>query len=245
MPSVRRATASFPDPRLAAIVAAMKRHARPGALQGMARYGIETKYALGVSMPVLRSLGRAYGTDHALAGALWRTRIHEARILASLIEDPSRVTEAQMNRRVATIDSWDLCDQCCGNLFARTDRPDRSIARWARDRRPYVKRAAFALIARLAVSDRSRLDRSFEQLLRLVVRHGNDDRNAVKKAASWAIRQIGKRNIRLHRHALHAASLLAGRTHPGARWVGNDALRELRSTVVLRRLGAYDSTRKK
>jgi 3-methyladenine DNA glycosylase AlkD len=235
---MKRGTASSPDPRLEAILATLRRHARPSSLKGMARYGIETRHALGVSMPVLRSLGRRYGTDHALALGLWRTRIHEARILASLIDDPAAVTDVQMDRWAAALDSWDLCDQCCANLFAWTAHPEQKAVAWSSDRRPYVKRAAFSLIARLAVSDRGREDRSFERLLRLVVRNANDDRNTVRKAASWAIRQIGKRNRRLHAAAVRSARVLAERSHAGARWIGKDALRELLSVSVRQRVAA-------
>src|SRR5512141_1393243 len=133
--SMKRDTASSPDPRLEAILTTLRRHARPSSLKGMARYGIETRHALGVSMPVLRSLGRRYGPDHSLALGLWRTRIHEARILASLVDDPAAVTDAQMDRWVAVLDSWDLCDQCCANLFAWTDDPERKAVAWSRDRR--------------------------------------------------------------------------------------------------------------
>lgn len=203
----------------------------------MARFGINPDRALGVRIPDLRRLAKEVGTDHRLALALWRSEVHEARIIASMIDDPTKVTEGQMESWVADFDSWDLCDQCCGNLFDRTSLAYRKAVEWSGRDGEFVKRAGFALIAWAAVHDKEADDRVFLELLPLIEQEAEDDRNFVKKAVNWSLRQIGKRNRRLHRAASAVARRLAKRNDSrAARWIGTDALRELESEGVRSRL---------
>lgn len=193
----------------------------------MARFGINPDRALGVRIPDLRTLAREIGTDHSLALRLWRTGVHEARILAGMIDDPARVTERQMESWARSFDSWDICDQVCMNLFDKTPLAWSKAAEWAGRDEEFVKRAGFALMACLAVHDKGAGDGAFRRFLPSIEREAGDDRNFVKKAVNWALRQIGKRNGRLRRDALRAARRLAENESRAARWVGRDALREL------------------
>jgi 3-methyladenine DNA glycosylase AlkD len=210
--------------------------ARPGGREGMARFGINPDRALGVRIPDLRRLAKEIGTDHRLALALWRSGLHEARILASMIDDPEKVTETQMESWARDFDSWDLCDQCCGNLFDKTPFAYRKATEWAGREEEFVKRAGFALMAWAAVHDKRSADRAFLRFLPIIEREAGDDRNFVKKAVNWSLRQIGKRNRRLQREAMAAARRLAKSDTPSARWIGTDAVRELSSEGVRSRL---------
>lgn len=203
----------------------------------MARFGINPDRALGVRIPDIRALAKELGTDHGLALSLWRTQVHEARILASMVADPQRVTERQMESWVRGIDSWDVCDQVCGNLFDRTPFARAKSIEWAGREQEFVKRASFAIMAWRAVHDRDAKDHDFLELLPIIEREASDPRNFVKKAVSWALRQIGKRNRALNRAAAAAAGRLAeDGASPAARWVGRDAFRELTSDAVRSRL---------
>jgi 3-methyladenine DNA glycosylase AlkD len=203
----------------------------------MARFGINPERALGVRIPDIRRLAKELGTDHGLALALWRTEVHEARILASMVADPERVTERQMESWVKGIDSWDVCDQVCGNLFDRTPFAGAKSIEWAGREQEFVKRAGFAIMAWRAVHDRAADDREFLELLPVIESQADDPRNFVKNAVSWALRQIGKRSRRLNRAAAAVAKRLAeGGDSPAAQWVGRDALRELTSDAVRARL---------
>jgi 3-methyladenine DNA glycosylase AlkD len=217
----------------------MRDLARPGRREGMARFGINPDRALGVRIPDLRRLAKEIGTDHRLALALWRTGVHEARILASMIDDPAKVTERQMESWVADFDSWDLCDQCCGNLFDRLPFAYGKAMEWADRDEEFVKRAAFALVAWSAVHDKTADDRVFLEFLPVIEREAADDRNFVKKAVNWSLRQIGKRNRRLHRAAVASARRLTRQQNSiSARWIGTDALRELTGEAVMKRLSS-------
>ncbi len=207
----------------------------PARLDGMARYAIVTEHAYGVSIPQLRALAKEIGTDHLLAASLWDSGIHEARILASMIADPALVTEAQMDRWVAGFDSWDLCDQVCANLLRHTQFAYAKAAEWSGRRQEFIKRAGFALIAGLAVADKRASDERFIAFLTVVAREA-DDRNPVKKAINWALRQIGKRNTRLNALAIQTACELRCRPSRSARWIAADALRELQSQRIQDRL---------
>ena len=202
----------------------------------MARYGINPERALGVRIPDIRALAKELGRDHSLALALWRTEVHEARILASMVAEPERVTERLMESWVKGFDSWDVCDQVCGNLFDKTPFAAKKSTEWAGRPQEFVKRAGFAVMAWRAVHDRDAPDGEFVDLLPVIEREATDPRNFVKKAVSWALRQIGKRNRSLHRHALAVARRLAASEDPAARWVGHDAERELGSDAVRARL---------
>ena len=210
-----------------------------GALEGMARYGIATSHALGgISVPSLRAMARRIGEDHDLALELWRSGIHEARLLATMIDDPNAVTDAQMEAWAGDFDSWDLVDQCCGNLFDRTALAYPKVLDWSARAEEFVKRAAFSLIASLAVHDKEAPAETFVELLRLIEREAGDGRNFVKKAVNWALRSIGKRNLRLNAAAVACAERIREQGSSSARWIAADALRELRSEVVLARLAA-------
>lgn len=203
----------------------------------MARYGIATQKALGVAIPDLRRLARAIGRDHDLAVRLWETEVHEARILASMIDDPAEVTEAQMEAWVHDLDSWDLCDQVCGNLFDRTRYAFRRAVAWSGRDEEFVKRAGFAVMAWAAVHRKDVDDREFEAFLPIIRAEATDERNFVKKAVNWALRQIGKRSPELNAKAIETAELIQKQDSKAARWTGSDALRELTSAAVRERLG--------
>lgn len=219
------------------VVTTLRAIADPARREGMARFGIRTEDALGVTVTELRSLARTLGRDHDLAAALWNTGIHEARILATMVDEPARVTEAQMDSWVRGFDSWDLCDQACGNLFDRTPHLFRRMRAWSRRDEEFVRRAAFALMAWAAVHRKDLPDERFERLLPFAERAAGDDRVYVKKAVSWAVRQIGKRSPGLHAAAIGTAERIGGQDTRSSRWIASDVLRELRSDAVLRRLG--------
>lgn len=203
---------------------------------GMARFGINTANAFGVSMTAMRPLERRYRRRHDLALSLWATGKHEARILAALIDDPRLVTSKQMDEWVSAFDSWDLCDQACMKLFAKMPFVARQVARWAKDKREFVRRAAFATIAGYAVSAKTAADAEFLPFLDLIEAHATDGRNFVKKAVNWALRQIGKRSMALHGPTLALAERLAASDDRTARWIGKDAVKELTDPRQLTRL---------
>jgi 3-methyladenine DNA glycosylase AlkD len=221
----------------AEVISRLERMASPRNVAGMARFGIATRGTLGISIYDLRPLAREIGVDHRLAGQLWASGIHEARILAGFIEDPARVTDAQMERWVKDFDSWDVCDQVT-ETFARTRRIRQKIRQWAGREEEFVKRAAYAMIAELAWHDKTAPDASFEPFFTLIKRGASDDRNYVKKAVSWALRNIGKRNRALNRRAVAVARELASSPSRAARWVASDAIRELTGPGVQARLHA-------
>jgi 3-methyladenine DNA glycosylase AlkD len=208
----------------------------PERLLGMARYGIPTEHAYGVTLPELRTVARDLGRDHELAAALWASGVHEARILAGLVDDPALVDDAQFERWAAAFDSWDLCDQVCQNLFRHAAPAWTKAAEWTRRPELFVKRAGFSLVAGLAVADKRADDERFAVLLPMLAERADDDRPLVRKGASWALRAIGKRSPRLHALAIDTATGLRRRGGRGARWVGADVLRELQSEAVQRRL---------
>ena len=237
--------------RLTAVMDELAARASEESRAGMARYAINVANAFGgVSVPELRRLAKALGTDHDLALALWDTGNHEARLLASMVDDPAAVTEAQMEQWAAAFDSWDVCDQVTSNLFDKTPFAYDKVHEWSTVEDEWVKRAAFATAAALAVQDKKAPDERFLAILPLVRREAGDGRNFVKKAVNWALRNIGKRNAVLHAAALETAEAIlaaadaraaADRRDPAARsarWVARDALRELRSDKAPRRFRA-------
>lgn len=218
---------------------------------GMARYGIKTDDAFGVSVYVLRKIADRIGTDHELAGELWATGNHEARLLACFIDDPKLVTAAQCEAWAKDFDSWDVCDQATTSLFDLTAHGWSKAAQWAERDEEWVKRGGFALMAGLAVHDKKARDEAFLKLFPLIERGAFDDRNFVKKAVNWALRNIGKRNPTLNAAAISLAEKLqkqanerAGGPRGGdacaraARWVATDALKELSSEKIQARLRA-------
>lgn len=196
-------------------------------LTGMARLGINTANALGVPVATLRKMARNIRRSHQLASELWGSGIHEARILASMASEPERVTEAQMERWVLDFDSWDLCDQTCSNLFGKIPWAWDKCVQWSGREEEFVKRAAFTLMACLAVRAKDAADDQFETFFPIIKRESGDGRNYVKKAVNWALRQIGKRSPVLREKAIACAREIAETGTPSARWIASDALREL------------------
>ncbi len=199
----------------------------PANLAGMARFGISTANALGVPVSALRRMARHIRPSHDLAAWLWASGIHEARILAGMVDEPERVTVAQMERWALDFDSWDLCDQVCANLFARLPAAWGQAVEWSGREEEFVKRAAFALMARLAVGDKGAPDDRFAVFFPLIAREAGDGRNFVKKAVNWALRQIGKRDPALREQAVACARAIAAAGTRSGRWIAADALREL------------------
>ncbi len=199
---------------------------KPENIAGMARFGINPAGTLGVSIPVIRSLARGR-RDHRLAQDLWDSGIHEARILAAMVDDPTLVTDEQMETWALDFDSWDVCDQVCMNLFDRTPAAFEKAAEWAGRDEEFVKRAGFALMACLAWHDKRAPEDKFLALLPLIEREAHDRRNYVKKAVNWALRQIGKRSRALNQAAIDTARSIQKTDSSAARWVAADALREL------------------
>ncbi len=206
------------------------------ALEGMSRFGITTATAYGVSIPKLRALAREVGKDHQTALSLWDTRIHEARILAGMVDDPRDVTEDQMESWAKDFDSWDVVDGSCGTLFDKTSFALDKALEWSRREEEYVKRAGFVLMATLAVHDKKAPDKTFLRFLPVIEREARDERNFVKKAVNWALRQIGKRNLTLNRAAIRSAKRLKRADSKAAKWIASDALRELTSEAVGKRM---------
>jgi 3-methyladenine DNA glycosylase AlkD len=204
---------------------------------GMARFGIrpQTK-VLGISVNSLRTMAKEIGRDHRLALRLWGSGYHEARVLACLIDDPKEVTEEQMEAWVRGFDSWDICDQCCSNLFDKTPLAYHKALEWTAREEEFVRRAGYVMMAALSVHDKAAGDDKFLAFLPVIVAGSGDDRNFVKKAVNWALRQIGKRNRRLNKAAIKAGEKIAKSESSSARWIASDALRELRSEKTRKRL---------
>ena len=194
---------------------------------GMARFGINTERAFGVSVNRIRKLAKLCGHNHELAAQLWATGYHEARILASVVDEPQAVTPAQMEAWIVEFNSWDLCDQCCGNLFDRTPFAWKKAVAWSRRKPEFEKRAGFALMAGLARHDRIAPDSEFLKFLPLIEKQSSDERNYVRKAVNWALRQIGKRNEGLRPACIACAERILATGSKSGRWIARDALREL------------------
>lgn len=221
------------------IIARLCSMANPAGLANIAHFGINTANSLGgITAPRLQKLAKEIGRDHDLAGELWASGIHEARLLACLVDEPKRVSEEQMERWVRDFDSWDICDCCCGYLFDKTPFSYRKALEWSEREEEYVKRAGFALMAYLAVHDKKAADERFIEFLPAIKREATDSRNFVKKAVNWALRQIGKRNKSLNEAAIEAAQEIREIDSKSAKWVASDALRELTGEAVRKRLQA-------
>ena len=218
------------------VLAEMASLADPEAVKEMERFGIKVGHGYGLSAPKLHGMARRIGRDHALALELWETGIHDARLLACLVDDPKQVTEEQMEQWVSDFDSWDVCDNCCGYLFDKTPFAYDKVVEWSARDEVYVKRAAFSLIAYLATHDKKAPDEKFLAFLPIIEREATDGRNFVKKAVNWALRDIGKRNLSLNRAAIEAAERIRATGAKHATWVASDALRELTSEAVQARL---------
>lgn len=210
--------------------------ANPDNVKGMARYEITSHNNLGISIYQLRPLAKQIGKHHTLALELWDTGIHDARLLAVFLDDPALVTPEQMDHWAEDFDSWDVCDQACTSLFDLTAFAYKKIYQWSDHEKEFVKRAAFSLIAGLSVHDNHAPDKEFEQFFPLILKYADDDRNYVKKAVNWALRNIGKRNQQLNKKAITIAQKMQKKPEKSARWIANDALRELTSEHVQKRL---------
>ena len=203
------------------------------------RFGITAGKAFGVSMANIQVLSKRLGRSHELAAALWDTGWYEARLLTSFVDEPARVTPAQMDRWCRDFDNWGICDTVCFHLFDRTPHAWTKVAQWHDKRAEFVKRAAFALLASLALHDKRAPDARFVEGLAFVEAAAGDERNFVKKGVSWALRLIGRRNTALNTHALGVARRLAASPEAAARWVGKGAVKELTSPLVMRRLTGH------
>jgi 3-methyladenine DNA glycosylase AlkD len=220
----------------AAVLRELKSLADPKVRAKLAYFGVNVPNAHGISAPVLHALARRIGKNHRLAQDLWATGIHEARILATLIGESEKVTAVEMDRWARDFDSWDVVDAACCYLYAQAKPAWSKAAAWSRRREEFVKRASFSLIAYLSYKDKAVPDARFERFLRVIGREAHDERNFVKKAVNWALRNIGKRNVRLNREAIRAAERIRRQGSRTARWVAADALRELKSPAVQARL---------
>ena len=218
------------------LVAHLRNKGKPKNVEGMARFGINVEKAYGVPIPELRRLAKHIGLHHGMASDLWRTGVHEARILAAYIDDYKRVSERQMDEWVEDFDSWDLCDQVCSNLFDKTEFANKKAMEWSCRKEEYVKRAGFVLMACLAVHNKHASRSTFEKFFPVIIRESTDERNFVKKAVNWALRQIGKRSLTLNKEAIAVAREIAKIDSPSAQWIASNALHELEGEAVQKRL---------
>jgi 3-methyladenine DNA glycosylase AlkD len=219
-----------------AVLRELKSVADPKVRAQMAYFGVQVPHAHGISTPVLHSLAKHIGKNHELAQQLWSSGIHEAKILATLIGESTKVTSAQMDRWARDFDSWDVVDAACCYLYAYATPAWSKLESWSRRKEEFVKRAAFSLAAYLAYKDKTSPDSRFEEFLRVIEREAHDERNFVRKAVNWALRNIGKRNLRLNRAAIAIAEKIRQQDSRAARWIAADALRELKSEAVQKRL---------
>lgn len=219
-----------------AVLQQLHERADPSQLVGMARYGITVENRLGVNIPELRKMAKQIGVDHQLALALWKTGVAEARILASMIANPDQLTEEQMEAWVLDFDSWDVCDQVCMNLFEKSPMVWKKILDWSQREDEFVKRSAYALIACLAWHDKESSDEVFQALVPIIEKGVVDERNYVKKAVSWALRNIGKRSRTLHASVMKTAEKLKASDSKPAKWIASQTVRDLTSEATRRRL---------
>jgi len=217
------------------IIAELKSLSSLEHFEKLSHFGIKDSKALGIKIPVLRQLAKKIGKNHCLALELWDTEIHEARLLATMIENPKEVSEKQFDSWVHDFDSWDICDQAC-NLFVQTPFFHQKIVVYSTSKVEFVKRAAFVLICEVAIHDKKATNESFNAYFDLIEREAWDDRNFVRKAVNWALRQIGKRNEILRIKAIETGIKLLNQEYKSARWIANDALRELNSDNLIIRI---------
>ena len=218
------------------VVKKLKSLANKKNVEGMARFGINPKNTLGVSVPKLRDLAKKIGKNHLLADQLWKSGIHEARLLAGFIDDYKLVSEKQMEKWVLDFDSWDVCDQVCRNLFDKTEFAFDKAIKWSKRKEEFVKRAGFALMASLACHDKKATDKMFLKFFPVIKKESVDERNFVRKAINWALRQAGKRNAVLNKEAIKVAKEIQKINSKTAKWIANDAIRELKSSSIKKRL---------
>lgn len=220
----------------AEILELLKERAKPEKIQGMANFGLTPDSRLGVSVPDMRAIAKQVGKNHDVALELWESGYPEAQIVASMIAEPAQLTEVQMETWVIDLNSWDTCDQVCMNLFEKSPLVMEKIFDWSNREEEFVKRAAYALIACLAWHDKQMDNEEFTNLFPIISNGSTDDRNYVKKAVSWALRNIGKRNLDLNQAAIKLAQDVRQIDSRAARWIASDVLRELQSEQVHQRL---------
>lgn len=218
------------------IVNKLKLKANPKNVEGMARFGINPENTLGVSVPFIRALAKEAGKDNELSAKLWETGIHEARITATMTANPLTFPEKLLEEWVKDLDSWDTCDQFCSNLAAKTPFAYDKAFLWCKRDEEFIKRAGFVIMARFAVTAKKADDEFFSPFFEEMVKGARDERNYVKKAVNWALRQIGKKNQNLNRQAIAAAKKIKKLDTPAALWIAADALRELEGEAVQERL---------
>ena len=217
------------------IVKELKAKANPDNLEGMARFGISTANRLGNSIPDLRGLAKEIGKNHKLALELWKEGIDETRILASMIGEGDKLTEEQADKWASDFNSWDVCDQVCMNLFEKLPFIERKIKEWPKREEEFVKRAAFATLACIAVHDKEKKDNEFIKFFKIIKKSSTDERNYVKKAVSWALRNIGKRNKNLNKEVVKFAKELEKSNLKSAKWIARDTLRDIQREKVMKR----------
>jgi len=218
------------------IIALLKKNKNPKNIEGMARFGINPESALGISVTFQRKIAKEITKNHKLAMELWNSGIHEARILSSMIDEPEKVTKSQMNKYVNEFNSWDLCDQCCNNLFWKTPYAIEKSFEWIDKEKEFVRRAGFTMICVLSVHNKEMTNNDFIKYFPLIEKYSTDERNFVKKAVNWALRQIGKRNLQLNKEAILLCNKLISSESKSAKWIGKDALKELTSEKILSRI---------
>ncbi len=216
------------------IIKSFKENGNLANLAGMQRFGIRFDEAFGCNIPFLRRLAKEYKNNHELALELWKTGIHEARILSFLIDEPAKVTEKQMEMQLKDVKSWDICDGLCSNLFRKTEFAYEKALEWSYRSAEFEKRAGFVMMAVMAVHDKKMCDDDFNKFFERIISESTDDRNFVKKAVNWALRQIGKRNDVLHKKAIEYAERIAEQDSRTAKWIAKDALREFQSETTKR-----------
>jgi 3-methyladenine DNA glycosylase AlkD len=224
------------DPRVGEALDWLRRKSSKAVRDGMTRYAIPNEHALGVKMGDIQKLARRLGRDHALAEALWKTGVYEARMLCAYIDELEKVTPARMDRQARDFDNWAICDTLCFALWVRSPHAFAKIRKWAGHRDEFVKRAAFALLASVALKDKESTDAAFLRCLPLIEKAADDERNFVKKGVNWALRGVGRRSAALNKASIALARKLAERVEPAPRWIGKDALRELGGAAVQKRL---------
>lgn len=218
------------------ILKRLKSLSDPKAVEGMAKFGINPNNTYGISIPNLKKMAKEIGKNHEIAQQLWKSGIHESRILACMVDDPKIIIEEQMENWVKDFDSWDVCDQVCMNLFDKTNFAYQKAVEWSKRNEEFVKRAGFTLMASLAFHDKNAKDEVFLKFLPIIKIESTDERNFVKKAVNWALRQIGKRNINLNKAAIKTAKEIQEIDSKTVKWIASDALRELTSQTVQKRL---------
>ena len=214
---------------------------KPENVEGMSRFGIAADTAYGVPIPELRKHAKEFRNNHKLALELWDSNVHEGKLLAAFIDNPKEITEEQMQEWVNDFYSWDICDQICSNLFDKTPFAYDKAIEWSKEEKEFVRRAGFVMMAVLAVHDKKTSNEKFLQFFPFIETYSNDDRNFVKKAVNWALRQIGKRNLQLHKKALTLAKKIKKHESKSARWIASDAIRELENEKIIRKIKSKKS----